>query len=211
MAVETVVVPANLGSVEHVPGSKGFRLQGENTNAAGNNKVYGQDGTGAKGFFAGSLIKGMLEALTEANRLDASAIQNLPSGGSPTKTTLTAGNTTMVIWHFGAAPTLASSAAGVFTLTIPATCVPTGFDWSGNNTSTDGSGDMQLTIVSADTHNLFYVPAIINKANNQLANLASLGIVIAQSNGTAGTIVATTTSMGGFGSSGFVYMGRFAA
>jgi len=211
----SIIAPSNsVGSVQHNPTTKGFYLKGEDANAPANNTAYLRNGV-TPGWFggtvAGAIAKAWLEALAGANRLDASAIKNLPAGGgSPIKTTLTAGSTTMVIWHFGTAPTLGSASAGVFTLTIPSGCVASGFDWSGNNASANGSGDMQLTIVSADANNLFYVPAIINKGNNQIANLASLGISIEQSNGTAGTVVATTTSISGFGSSGFLYMGRFA-
>ncbi len=211
-----VIAPNNaVGRVKHNPTTKGFFLEGEDTNPPAANTAYMRSGA-SYGWFgsavAGAIVRDWLAALTGVNRLPATAIKDLPSGGgSPTKTTITAGSSTMVIWHFGTAPTFTSSAAGVFTLTFPATCVPSGFDWSGNNASTDGSGDMSLTIVSADGHNSFYNPAIINKGNNQVANLASLGISIAQANGTAGTIVATTTSMSGFGASGFVYMGRFAS
>lgn len=45
------IVPAQLGSVEHVPGSKGYRLDGEDSSPPANGLFYGQSG-GVKGWFA---------------------------------------------------------------------------------------------------------------------------------------------------------------
>ncbi|MGL4883868.1 MAG: DUF2793 domain-containing protein [Waterburya sp.] len=96
-AAETAVVAAGLNGI-----ASAFYLDRANhtgtqtvssLDIAGDSKYVGTDSAGNKGVFdipqqsspeTGASIKGKLEALTGTNRLEASAIQNLPSGTTET-------------------------------------------------------------------------------------------------------------------------------
>lgn len=132
------------------------------------------------------------------------------SGGS-SETTLTAAGTSMVITYQGSsAPTLGTSAAGVYTLTEPAGTRVLGFDWTGDNGDVDGSGDITLNIVSTDGATRAFTCQILNNGNDEIADLPTLGVIVSQDRTTTpGTNISIFTTMGGFGAPGFTVLARF--
>mgnify|MGYP000240226620 CR=1 FL=1 len=126
------------------------------------------------------------------------------------KDTLTAGGTTLVVRYFGAGTMdFTEPSPGNYSLVIPKDVIPTGFSWFGINTDTDGGGDMTLTLDSNNEDDLFAVINIINRGNNQIVDLQTLGITIEQIRSSPATVDITLTSMSGFGSSGFNILARF--
>jgi len=184
-----VIVPNQNFSVKHDPsqGTGGFLLENDEA-TPGANKVYGTDGSGTKGW-----------------KDDPSG----GSGGGESVATLTVDGTTMVVTYLGSSPpVLTEPSGGNYNLSVPAGTRIKGFDWDGDNTSTDGSGDLTLVIASADNDNSFLLVQVINGSNDQIADLTALGVVISQGNAVAGEVTLVMTSMSGFGASGFKVMAR---
>lgn len=132
------------------------------------------------------------------------------SGTSLSRVTRTSGALSVTVGYYGSdAPTLSGS-SGVFTLTIPSNTILTGIDLFGNNTITDGNGDLQLSIVSEDGLNHFLAGNdILTAGTGEVRDLSALASVqIFQTNDVAGTVILTITSFSDNGSEGFRYFGR---
>lgn len=124
--------------------------------------------------------------------------------------TLTVGGTTMVVEYGGDSTlVLTEPSGGNYTLTVPENNQLKGFYWTGDNTSTDGSGDLSLDVVIGDGVNSFPAYQVINGSNDQLADLSALGIVVTLAESSPGTVATTLTSMSGFGASGWTVLARF--
>ena len=120
-----------------------------------------------------------------------------------------AGETIMKVMYSGNnPPVLTKVTSGTFKLTVPQDTVLLSANWQANNTNTS-SGSIILIIESADGDEYYAAIDILNLANNDIANLSALGIVIDQTLTTAGQVTITMPSVNGFGVSGFKALMRF--
>jgi len=150
----------------------------------------------------------VVDAAGRMYRVTALNSSTFSSANVTMDTTLTAGGTSMFIRYTGStAPTLTEPSAGNYTLAEPAGTKIRGYDWTGNNADTDGTGDIIITITSADGNELYQISQVINQGNDQIADLPTLGINIEQVE-SAGQIVVTYTGMSGFGASGFTILSQ---
>lgn len=128
-----------------------------------------------------------------------------PGGDAVSETNLLQGTLTAHVVYTGTSvPTIASSASGVYTITIPADTKVQKVDIVGDNADVAGDGSLTVKIDnSANSQDKYWVCQIIKTDGNQLLNdLGSFGITITQVQ-TSNTNTITFPSMGSFGTDGF--------
>jgi len=128
-------------------------------------------------------------------------------GGSVSiaSSTLTAGGVSCFVRYYGTAPSLAETATGTYTLTVPATTTLRGFRFTGDNTTLSG-GTLTIVIDDGGTDVWYFLSQILNLTSNEISDHHALGIVIDQEETVAGTLTATFTNMDGYGATGFTIL-----
>lgn len=136
----------------------------------------------------GSQIVALLEALADANKLSASALNQdgatdgqalvwsnandqfepatVAGGASVTHTTLTSNALSIDISHFGSAPTLTVNGSGDYVVVIPAGTLILQVDIFGNNTTLQGLGEFGIGFDnSANSRDLSFCSDIYATSN----------------------------------------------
>lgn len=217
---EDIVIPANINLVGQGYQSIGNPING-GLSSTGSPTNYGQSVIAVvqKNLLNGTLTlapSGITAGTyTSANVTvgDDGRIIAISNGGSSgtnlSRIVRTSGNLSLEIGYYGDdAPTLSGS-AGSYTITEPTGTLITGINGSGDNTITDGDGDLQIIITSTDLYNHFMPIVLIDKSNNQIQDLSLLASVqISETNSVNGTVVITLTSVSGFGATGFRFLAR---
>lgn len=177
-----IIVPTEPGSVEHDEVSKGFKLVNDEL-APGNNKVYGTDGAGTKGW------------------------QDAPSVVWSTDNFTTGGTSLFIRFEGSGSPTYIQTSPGVFTLTMPAGTSLRTFSLTGNNGTLDPGLAFTLVLSSVDGEERRFNSQIYNLGNNQIADQHGGGNSPKQPVTGAGEISAKWENMNLYGASGFEILG----
>lgn len=113
-----------------------------------------------------------------------------------TATLNASGETSMIVAYFGdTAPTLAKTAAGEYTLTVPTGVILKGFHWLESGGTLTASGSVKLTITDADGNLLFGVFQGFSDTSGDQAQ-QSQGFVLDQDTPSAGNIVVEFANAG---------------
>ena len=154
-------------------------------------------------------IRDLLSSLSGQERLAATAIRDLPTGGGGGVTTgdfsLSAGVVTARGEYIGAsAPTISTPSTGVYLLTIPANTRIVSFTITGNNTTLNGSAEFVLQVNNnANDIQRSYTVAQYIANTGASANKFSLGTNETETFPAANVTQLLFPGMNGYGSSGF--------
>lgn len=168
----------------------------------------------AKDDLTAAEIVALLTALIGNARLDASAIKNLPTGGSTEPgsgapynvATLSAGGATVDVHYIGAtAPGFSGSASAGFDLSVQAGTHITAVDFIGQSSTSNGSGELVLrTNNSANGYDRRFTMDIYDGGNKQPLDKYSVGIIEAEQIAANVTTTTVPNIAGSFGASGFI-------
>jgi hypothetical protein len=153
-------------------------------------------------------IRDLLSSLSGQERLAATAIRDLPTGGGGVTTgdfSLSAGVVTARGEYIGAsAPTISTPSTGVYLLTIPANTRIVSFTITGNNTTLNGSAEFVLQVNNnANDIQRSYTVAQYIANTGASANKFSLGTNETETFPAANVTQLLFPGMNGYGSSGF--------
>lgn len=158
----------------------------------------GYESTGGDSDITGEIIRDLLSALPEGDKLQASAIEGITSGSAPSYTTLTRPGISVEVGYYGTAPTLTGDAgaytlnfledAGRFSVTVTAASASTA---TNNN-------DMTFSLVRGDGRNDYTNAVIVDTSDNSkvLDNPKTKGIERRETVTSAGTVANSFIGIG---------------